>query len=46
MQILTAKYWTDPRHLNGRVRGKTEGAKVDFNPIGRTLPTSQDPSEL
>jgi hypothetical protein len=36
MQILTANRWTDPRDLNGGVRGRTEGAEGDCNPIGRT----------
>ena len=37
MQILTANYWTEPGDHNGSVRGRTEGAKGDCNPIGRTI---------
>jgi hypothetical protein len=36
MQILIANLWTEPRDPNGRVRGRTEGAEGDCNPIGRT----------
>jgi hypothetical protein len=36
MQILTANHWTEPGDLNGRVRGRTEGAEGDGNPIGKT----------
>jgi hypothetical protein len=33
MQIFTANHWTDPGDPYGRVRGMTEGAEGDFNPI-------------
>jgi hypothetical protein len=35
MQILTANHWTEVGDLNKRVRGGTEGAEDDCNPIGR-----------
>jgi hypothetical protein len=36
MQILTANDWTESYDPYGRVRGKTEGAEGNCNPIGRT----------
>ena len=46
-EILTANHWTEVRDLCGRLRGKTEGAEEDFNPIGRTtVSTNPDPAEL
>jgi hypothetical protein len=41
MKILTANHQTEPRDPNGRSRGKTVGAKQDYNPIRRTLSTNQ-----
>jgi hypothetical protein len=41
MQILTAIHWTEPGESNGKVRGGTEGAEGDCNPIGRTISTNQ-----
>jgi hypothetical protein len=37
MHILTATHQTEPWYLNGRVRGRTEGAEGEFNAIGRTI---------
>jgi hypothetical protein len=37
MQMLTANHHTEPRDLNGRARGRTEGAEGDCNPIGKTM---------
>jgi hypothetical protein len=36
MQISTAKHRAEPRDPSGKVRGRTEGAEEDCNPIGRT----------
>jgi hypothetical protein len=36
MQMLAANHWTEYRDPNGGIRGKTEGAKEDCNPIERT----------
>jgi hypothetical protein len=36
MQILIANHWSEVRAPYGRVRGRTEGAEEDCNPIGRT----------
>jgi hypothetical protein len=36
MQILRANHGTEPGDLNGTARGRSEGAEVDFTPIGRT----------
>jgi hypothetical protein len=47
MQTLTVNNWIEVRDQYGRVRGRTEGAEGDCNPIGRTtMPTNIDPSEL
>ena len=43
MQILTANHWTEPGDLKGRVRGRTEGAEWDCNPIGRAISTNWTP---
>ena len=43
MQILTANNWTEPGDLNGRDRGRTEGAEGDFNPIARMISTCWTP---
>jgi hypothetical protein len=46
MQILISKHWAEHRVLNGRVRGRTEGAEEDCK--GRTaistISTNQTPS--
>jgi hypothetical protein len=35
---------TEPGYPNGRVRGRTKGAELDSNPIGRTIiSTNQTP---
>jgi hypothetical protein len=36
MQILTGNDWAEPGDPNGRVRGRTEGAEGNCNPIGKT----------
>jgi hypothetical protein len=36
MQILTNNHQTEPRNLNERLKGRTEGAAGDCNLIGRT----------
>jgi hypothetical protein len=36
MQILTANQWTEPRDLNGRIRGRAKELKGIATPIGRT----------
>jgi hypothetical protein len=36
MKILAINHRTEYRNLKGRVRGRTEGAVGDCNPIGRT----------
>ena len=36
VQTLTANVWTEPRDPNGRVTGRSEGTKGDFDPIART----------
>ena len=47
MQILTANHWTEVADSYGRVRGRTEGAEGDGNPIARpTVSTNQNPWEL
>jgi hypothetical protein len=47
MLILRANHWTEVRDPYGRVRGRTEGAEEDCNPVGRTtLSTNPDPSKL
>jgi hypothetical protein len=47
MQILTANYWTEVPDSYGKVRGRTEEAKGDGNPIRRiTVSTNPDPWEL
>ena len=47
MQIVRANHLTEPRDPKGRVRGRTEGAKGDGNPIGRvTISTNLHPWEL
>jgi hypothetical protein len=47
MQILIAKYCTKVGNLYGRVRRRTEGAKQDANPIGKTIVSSNpDPLAL
>jgi hypothetical protein len=47
MQILTAKHWTEVGEPYGTVRGRTEGAERDSNPIGRlAVPTNLYPWEL
>ena len=40
MQILTANDWTEVSYPYGRVRERSKGAKVDCNPIGRTMELS------
>jgi len=37
MQILTVNHQTEPRDLNGRARGRTEGDERDYNSIGRKM---------
>jgi hypothetical protein len=37
MQILTANHWTESGEPNGGVRGRTEGAEGDCNPIERAI---------
>jgi hypothetical protein len=37
MQILIANHQTEPLDSNGKVRGRTEGAKGYYNHIGRTI---------
>jgi hypothetical protein len=47
MQILTGSHWTEVGDQYGRVRGRTEGAEGDGNPIGRTtVSTNPDSLEL
>jgi hypothetical protein len=47
IQIFTANHWTEVRDSHGRVRGRTEGAEGDCNPIGRPIvSTNLDSSEL
>jgi hypothetical protein len=47
MRMLTANHQTEPRVPSGRVRGRTEGAEGDCNPIERTtISTSQTPQGL
>jgi hypothetical protein len=41
MQILKANYQSNPGDSNGRARGRTEEAKGDCNPIGRTISTNR-----
>jgi hypothetical protein len=41
MQILTANHQTEPGHLSGRGRGRTEGNEGDFNLVGRRISTGQ-----
>jgi hypothetical protein len=41
MQMLATNHQTEHRDLNGTVRGQTEGAEEDCNPIGRTISTNQ-----
>jgi hypothetical protein len=36
MQKLTVNRWIEVGHQYGRVRGRTEGAEGDYNPIGKT----------
>jgi hypothetical protein len=44
MQIFTANHRTELWDPSGRVRGKTEGTKVDCNPMERTtILTNQTP---
>jgi hypothetical protein len=38
--MLSANHQTEHRDPDGRVRGKTEGAEGDCNPIGRTISTN------
>jgi hypothetical protein len=40
MQNLTSNHQAEPRDLNGRAVGRTEGAEGDCNPIERTISTS------
>jgi hypothetical protein len=35
MEILAANHWTEPRGSNGRVKGRTEGAEGECNPLER-----------
>jgi hypothetical protein len=37
MQILTANHQSESRNPNGKARGRTERARGDFNPIGKTI---------
>jgi hypothetical protein len=47
MQILTTNHWNEVGDPYERVRGRTEGAKGDGNPIGRvTISTNLHPWEL
>jgi hypothetical protein len=47
MQIFTANHFIEVRDQYGRVRGRTERNKGDFNPIGkRTGTTNRDTSDL
>jgi hypothetical protein len=46
MQILTAKHLTEIQVLYGRIRGRTEGAKEDVNPIGKTNRSLGAPGDL
>jgi hypothetical protein len=44
MQIFTAKHWAELRDPYGKIRGRTEGAEGDCNPIGRkTISTNWTP---
>jgi hypothetical protein len=36
MQIFPANHWTEPVNPYKRVRGRSEGAEGDCNPMGRT----------
>jgi hypothetical protein len=40
MQIVTVHYWTEDVVPKRRVRGRTEGAKGDYNFKGRTAVSS------
>jgi hypothetical protein len=47
MGMLTGNHQTEHGDPNGGVRGRTEGAEGDCNPIGRTtISTHQTPPEL
>jgi hypothetical protein len=47
VKILTAIHPTEPKDLNGRVRGRTEGAEEVCSPIGRTtISTNQTPQNF
>jgi hypothetical protein len=35
MQTLIANHWTELKDPNRRVRGRTEGAERDCNPVGK-----------
>jgi hypothetical protein len=39
MQILIDNHWIEPRDLNGRVSGRSEGSKGDCKPIVITILT-------
>jgi hypothetical protein len=44
MHILTANHWNEPGDPNGRVRGRSERAEGECNPIERTtVSTNQMP---
>ena len=36
MRMLKVNHWNEYGDPNGRVRGRTEGAKENCNPIGKT----------
>ena len=47
MQLFRANQWIEVGNQYGEVKGRTEGAEEDCNPIGRTTEsTNLDPSEL
>jgi hypothetical protein len=46
MEILRANHWVVVGDQYGRIRGRTEGPEGYCNPIGRTVSTNLDTSEI